>query len=94
MGSSEGLVVGRVDATARLEVLVGQVPLMYHQVMMSAVDVLDPEKVASVVTLAGTYADQVRDSLPEDDPEILQAGLVGAFVSFFVDALLATTATG
>ena len=82
MGSSQGL---------NGKDLVESEMAMYHQVMMMATGVLDPAMVANVVALADTYAEQVIDSLPEEDPEVLRAGLVGALVSFFVDALLATT---
>jgi hypothetical protein len=85
MGSSQGLVVKELSECDLA---------MYHQAMVAVTGVLDPEVVAGVVTIADTYAGAVLDSLPEDDPEILRAGLVGAFVSFFVDALLATTSPG
>lgn len=59
---------------------------------MAVTSTLEPDVVAGVVALAGDYADEIVASLPEDDPQILRDGLVGALVSFFVDALLATTA--
>lgn len=72
------------------KVLPGEDPALYRQAMDTVTEVLDPSRavVSNVIVLAGTYADQVIDSLPEDDREILRAGLVGALVSFLVDALV------
>jgi hypothetical protein len=58
----------------------------YHHMLMNGVLDRDDEKVTSLTDLAGAYADEVIASLPEDDPEILRKGLMGAFLSFFVDA--------
>ena len=54
--------------------------------LMNGVLDRDDEKVTSLTDLAGSYADEVMASLPEDDLEILRKGLMGAFLSFFADA--------
>ena len=56
-----------------------------------AVGTLDPDVGTEIVTLAGDYADRVIASLPEEDSDVLHAGLVGAFVTFFVEAAGAFT---
>lgn len=52
-----------------------------------AATTLDPQVCHSITALAGEYADRVVASLPEEDPDVLHAGLVGAFVTFLVDAV-------
>ena len=77
MGSSEGK-----------ELVEARLAMYRHIVMNLRVLEEQDQRVIDLTDLAGTYADEVMASLPEDDLVILRQGLTGAFLAFLVDAAL------